>query len=84
MLSHYALNRVQAQSGSLPYSFGREERFEDVRLDLRRNSRAVVADLNYGAGIIAIGSNSELALSAHGVNGIVNNVGPDLIELAAE
>src|SRR5271165_5130869 len=48
---HNALNRVQPQPGSLPYSFGCEEWLEDVWLDLGRNSGAVIADLHHNASV---------------------------------
>ena len=84
MFLHDALNCVQTQARSLPYSLGRKEWLKDVRLNLGRNPWAVIADLNHNATVVAIGSHSKLAFSLHRVDGIINEVGPDLIELAAE
>src|SRR5258708_29948328 len=81
---HNALNRVQAQPCSLPYSLGREEWFKDVCLNFGRNAWTVVANLHHNATVVLIGSYSKLAFSAHGVDGVINDVGPYLIELAAE
>src|SRR5208282_2953494 len=81
---HNSLNRVEAQTRSLPYSFGCEERFKDVRLDLRRNSGTVIADFHYNAPVIAISSDSKLALSAHRIDGVIDEIGPHLIKLAPE
>ena len=53
-------------------------------LYLRRNAGAVVGNLNYDTTVLAIGSNAKLAFAAHGVNRIVDEVGPHLIEFAAE
>ncbi len=84
VLLHNSLDGVQAKTSALSNSFGGEKRFKDVRLDLRRDPGAVIADLNDYAGILAVSSDSKLALSPHCVNGIVNDVGPYLIELAPE
>src|SRR5207245_9840361 len=83
-LLHNALNRVEAKPCSFPHSLRGEERFEDMRPYLGQNPRTVIGDLNHDAIVLAIGSNSKLAFTAHGVNGIVDDVGPNLIQLAAE
>ena len=84
VLLHNSLHSVQTESRPLSNSLGGEERFKDVRFYLGGNSGAVVANLHYHASILAISSHSKLALSAHRVDGIVDDVGPDLIELAAK
>src|ERR1700686_1531683 len=81
---HDTLHRVQAQSGSLPYSLGGEEWFKDMCLNLGRNAWTVVANPSHNATIVLIGSHSKLAFSAHGIDGIIDDVSPDLIEFAAE
>src|SRR6202163_4701937 len=53
---HDTLHRIQAQSGSLPYSLGGEEWYKDVCLNLGRNAWPVVADLNHDAAVVLIGS----------------------------
>src|SRR5882724_822133 len=57
VLFHNSLNCVEAETGPFTHSLGGEERFKNVVFDLRRNSRAVIADLNHNARILAIGSN---------------------------
>src|SRR5271166_6445208 len=57
---HNSLHRVEAESGSLADALGRKERFEDVGPNLGRNSWTVVADFDYNATVLAIGSNSKL------------------------
>src|SRR5271157_1258727 len=84
MFFYYALDGVQTQSCALAYSLGGEEGFENAGLDVGRNSRTGVADLHYNTTVIAIGSNSKVAGSVHGVDGVVDDVGPDLIEFTAE
>jgi len=84
VLLHNSLNRVETESCALSDSFGCEKRLKDVGLDLGRNSRTVIADLNHNATVVAISSNSKLPLSAHRVDGIIDEVGPNLIEFAAK
>src|SRR5713226_6552611 len=81
---HDALNRVEAQPCSLAYSLGSKEWFKDVWLNLGRNPWTVVADLHHDTTVVLIGSHSKRAFSAHGVDGIIDDVGPNLIEFAAE
>src|SRR5207245_7977675 len=70
-LLHNSLNSVEAKPCSFPHSLRGEERFEDVRPYLGQNPRTVIGDLNHDAIVLAIGSNSKLAFTAHGFNGIV-------------
>src|SRR5579863_7452920 len=84
VLLHDSLNRVEAKPCALPNSFGGEERFKDMRLDLRRNSRTVVADLNNSATVFAIGSHAKFASAPHRIDGVIDDVGPNLIQLAPE
>jgi hypothetical protein len=55
-----------------------------MRLDLGRNPRPVVADLNDYTAVFAIGSKPKLALPAHRIDGIIDDVGPNLIKLTSE
>src|SRR5216683_1380979 len=81
---HDALNRIEAQPCSLPYSLGGEEWFKDVWFNLGRNPWTVVADLHHDATVVLIGSHSKLTFSAHSIDGVIDDVGPNLIEFAAE
>src|SRR5579859_2368546 len=74
VLFHDALDRVEAEAGSLSHAFRREKRFEDVRLNFRRDSRTVVGDLHNRAIVVAVGANSQLTLAAHRINRVVNDV----------
>src|SRR5437660_1770165 len=84
MLLHNSLNGVEAEAGAFANSLGGKKRLKDVGLYLAGNSRAVIADLNYYATVIAVGSDAKLAFAVHGVNRVINNVSPDLVELAAK
>src|SRR5215471_4252597 len=76
-------NRVQPQAGTLADAFGGEERFEDVRLNLGGNSRAGVAHLHEHAIEFSSCPQAQFTLSLHGFNGVIHQVGPDLVELTA-
>src|SRR6185312_2494544 len=84
MLAHDALSCIQPQPGALTDGFSRKERFKDVRQNLLWNSGAIVGNLHNNARVFAIRAETELALAAHGVNRVVNDVGPDLIQFAAK
>src|SRR6202035_2266243 len=84
MLFHNALHGVESEAGSLAHTFGREERLEDVCLYLRRNSWTIIADFHNHAGGIAISANTKFSFSVHRVDGVVDQVGPNLVEFAAE
>src|SRR5947209_6811689 len=84
MLFHNSLHGVEAEAGAFSNSFGGEERLKDVRLYCGRDSRSIVSNLNHDAPVVAISSNSQLTFPAHRINGIVDQVGPYLIELAAK
>src|SRR5262249_4141230 len=84
MLPHDALDRVQAETSALPDALGREEGLKDVGLDFGGDSWAAVTNLHHDATVVTIGPNSKLALAAHGVNRVVDDVGPNLVQLAAE
>jgi hypothetical protein len=84
MFFHNSLDGVQAESSSLSNFLSSEKRFKDVRQHFGRDPWAVIAYLYYHTSIVTVGSDPELALSVHGVNRVINDVGPHLIELAAE
>src|SRR5580704_14468356 len=54
MFLYNSLDGVEAEAGSLSDGLGGEEGFEDVRFDLRRNPRTVVANLNHNTAIVPI------------------------------
>src|SRR5579871_2688171 len=83
-VSHDAGSGIQPQSRSLANSFGREKWLKDVRQNLIWNSRTIICNLHHYARVLTIGAEAEFALPAHRVNCIVNNVGPDLIQLTTK
>src|SRR3954465_7744838 len=84
VFSHDAFHGVEAEARALAHPFGGEERLADVRQNLRRNSWAVICDLNYHAGGILLSARREFSLARHGINGIIDEVCPYLAQLTAE
>src|SRR5580658_6749074 len=84
VLLHDALDRVQTEARALANAFGSKKRLEDVGLHFFGNSRPIVADFDHGATVVAVSSDAKLAGSVHGVDRVVDNVRPDLVELAAK
>src|SRR5215475_13214948 len=84
MFFHNPLNRIQPKACALTDALGCKEWLKDARLNFRRNAGAAIANLNHDATIIPKGPDAKLTLAAHGVNRIVDDVGPNLIQLAAE
>src|SRR5262245_9676041 len=80
---HDAHCRVEAESGTLADRLGREEWIEDARLDVVGNAGPAVANLDAHRIQSALGDDPQFALTAHSVNRIVNQVGPNLVEFAS-
>src|SRR5215216_3488621 len=76
-----AAGDVQPEPGSLAHALGREERLPDPRLEGWRDARPVVGDLDAGPIALARRPNPEGAPAAHSVDGVVDQVGPDLVQL---
>src|SRR5438093_11761529 len=84
VLRHNSQSRVESEPCTLADFLGGKERLKDVRLNGGGNARTIVGDLNHHAIVFAIGPHPKFAFAAHRVNGVVDNVGPHLIQLATE
>ena len=82
MCAHDAVDGIQAYSRSFTDALGRKERLKDMRLYRIGNTGTVVDDLDENEIELSGSSNNQLALASHGIDGIVNEVGPDLIQFA--
>src|SRR5579859_876004 len=78
-----AIDNIESQAGAFADAFGGEEWIEDARHCVRWNARAIVGDFDQDEIVFAGGANGELAVAVHGVGSVINQVGPDLIELTA-
>ena len=74
---------AQTQTGALATRFRGETCFEDPLLQFWRNAGPVVLNLNHHPPIIGTGAQDDLTLAIHCVRGVLDQVGPDLIEFAA-
>src|SRR6478672_11008019 len=77
-----AVGDVEAQAGPAADVLGRVERLERSLLHLRAHARAGVTDLDDDGLSVETRRDGEGADAAHGVDGVVDEVGPDLVELA--
>src|SRR3990172_2708433 len=75
------VREVQSETGSDPGRLCCKERLEHPALELRWDPGAGVANLNDGMGILNRGLEPNLALAVHGIDGVVDDIGPDLIQL---
>jgi hypothetical protein len=76
---------VQPQAGALADRLGGVEGLQDVGGGGLGDAGAVVADLDQHPVAVAGGAHGQLAAAVHavhGVGGVVDQVGPDLVELA--
>ena len=81
-LDHDAPGDVEAEAGALAHVLGGVEGLEGAARHLRRHSRAAVADLDDDAVAIQPGGQPQRARAVHGVDRVVDQVGPDPVELA--
>src|SRR5215813_13923623 len=73
----------QAKTGAGTDGLGGEKWLEHPRLDVRGNSRSVVRDFNYQLVVLQAGADADFAGAFYGVDGVINEIGPHLIEFAA-
>ena len=74
----------KAEAGAFPTSLVVKRRVRRCGLHVGGDPGTVVANFNHDTAVFAVGSDAKLALPTHGVDGIVDEVGPHLIEFAAK
>src|SRR5262249_28615307 len=84
LTGHDGVARGEAQARPLADRFGREEGIADPRLDVLGDARPVVLDLDDRPRVLAASPDPDLPAAVHRVGGVVEDVGPDLVQLAAE
>jgi len=77
------VGNIEAQARPLADRLGGEERLKQPRLNLRRDTRTAVSELDQRVVALTARGNDKVATALHGVDRIVDNIGPYLIELAA-
>src|ERR1043166_1140461 len=83
MFLHDALGRVEAKPSALAHSLGSEEGIKDMRQNLVRNSRAIIANFNHSTVVFAVRTHPQISFSVHGIDGVVDQVCPHLVQFAA-
>src|SRR5215470_379611 len=78
-----AVHDIESEAGAFADFLGSEKRFKNTGLDIRGNSRAVVGDFDEDKVVLVRGTDGQVAVAVHGVGGVVDQVGPDLIEFVA-
>src|SRR5882724_8676210 len=78
-----AANDVEAKPCTLADAFCGEKGIEDAGFDFGWNPRPIVGNFDENKIVFASDANTEFAVAVHGVSGVVNQVGPDLIQFAA-
>src|SRR5215469_11254025 len=84
VLSHYPLRSVQSEARSLSNSLRGEKWLKDVGSDFWCDSRTIVANLYNNMVFVVECSDPQLTLAVHSIDGILNKVGPNLVELSSE
>src|ERR687897_402311 len=83
MIGDDAPHDSQPEPGPGPDIFGRVERLEDVDLRHTRYPRSVVDDLDDYTRAFHVRPDGDASASVHSVYGVVDQVGPYLVQLAA-
>src|SRR6266436_4209776 len=78
-----AVNDVKAKPRAFADALCSEKGIEDARFDFGRNARPIVGNFDENEIVFADDANLEFAVAVHRVSGVVNQVGPDLIQFAA-
>jgi hypothetical protein len=74
---------VQAYSRAFADALGREEWLKEMRLHDVGNAGSIVDNLNENQIELPGRSNDQLAFAAHGIDGIVDEIRPDLVQVTS-
>src|SRR5512142_2345889 len=80
----HVVRDVETQPGPAAGWLGGVEGLEYPFADLRRHARPIVADLDHDIGVVRARADADLPGSAQGVDRVIQDVRPDLVELAPE
>jgi hypothetical protein len=79
-VGHYAIADNQSKASAWPNRFCRKERLKQVGLNVNGNAGTVVHEFNGQLIALAVSSNTDLAGAVDGINRVVNEIGPYLVE----
>jgi len=83
LLGHDRVAGREAEAGSFAWLLCREERVEDLCLRRLGDAGSVVLDFDHRPVTVAAGADRDRSRAVHGVDGVVEQVRPDLVQLAA-
>src|SRR5215813_2010107 len=83
MLLHEKVDGVEPHARTLPYWLRGKERLEDPAANLGRNSWPAIANLYQKPSKLGCSSHHQLSVAVHRVDCIVDEIRPDLIQLAS-
>src|SRR5207249_5490380 len=78
-VADYAVADDQAKAGAGADGLCGEEWLEHARLDLGRNAGAVVHDFDDDLIVFTRSADTDLALTSHSIDRVINQIGPNLI-----
>src|SRR5215470_13889471 len=73
----------KAKTGPLARWLGCEERIENPTLNLLRNARSVVFNLDNDPPVLSARADGDFALAVHRIDGVVDQICPHLVKPAA-
>ena len=82
-VDHDPIDDVEPQARTGAHALGREEGLENSLLNLQGHAWTIVGDLDLDPILGPRRPEQQLALAGHGVDRVVDQVGPDLIQLGA-
>ena len=75
------IRNIQPQAGTLARLLRCKERLEQARQHILWNAWTIVLNLNYHLRALLVSSQLQIALPMHGVDGVIDQVRPDLVQL---
>src|SRR5258705_1421911 len=77
--THDAIDKVEPQACAFAHTLGGKEGLKNARFHFGRNAGTIVGDLHENEIVFPSRTNAQLAIFAHGIGSVVDQVGPHLI-----
>ena len=78
-----SVDDIETQARAFTDPFGGEERVKDARFYVGRNTGSIVRDFDKHGIVFSPRADAERAAALHGVDSVIYEIGPDLIQFAA-
>src|SRR5260370_28465640 len=82
LFAHNPRRSIQTEARAVADLLRSEKGLEDARTNFRRNSRTIVADLDDDAVQFPERVDAQLTLAVHGVDCVVDEIRPNLVQFA--